>query len=85
MNVNQLAALMGVTESDAQGFVDCLRVWTEKGCTVDQAIARNLAAWQAAQDNVADGIYNELSRHSESVNALRTRAVDFFYPQQVAT
>lgn len=83
MKVSEIAALMGVTESEAQGFIDCLRVWTDKGYTVEQAIARNLAAWQTAQDNLADGTYNELSRHRDAADALKARAIEWFYPQQV--
>ncbi len=33
----------GVGVADAHGFVACLRVWTDKGYSVEQAIERHLA------------------------------------------
>lgn len=84
MNTQQLAALMGVSESDAQGFVDCLRVWTDKGFSVEQAIEKNIAAWGALLANANEGANNSLSIHRPAFNALADFAVDAFYPQQVA-
>lgn len=41
MNISQLAGVMGKPESDVQRFVDCLRIWTDKGYTLEEAIAKN--------------------------------------------
>lgn len=41
--VQQLAKEMGVTESELQGFVSCLRVWTDKGLSLEEAINKNMA------------------------------------------
>lgn len=41
MNIQQLAAEMKQPVADVQRFVNCLRVWTDKGCTLEEAIAKN--------------------------------------------
>jgi len=43
MNTKELAALMGQKESDVISFVNCLRVWTAKGYTLEQAIEKHMA------------------------------------------
>lgn len=42
MQIKELAELMNVSESDTRAFVDCLRVWTAKGYTLEQAIERHM-------------------------------------------
>jgi hypothetical protein len=41
MNVQQLAVIMNMPESDVQAFVNCLRVWTDKGHGIEAAIAKH--------------------------------------------
>lgn len=43
MTTNELAKLMGQKESDVQSFVDCLRVWIDKGYTIEAAIEKHMA------------------------------------------
>ena len=43
MQVAELAALMGQKETDVQAFVDCLRVWINKGYSFEEAIERHMA------------------------------------------
>ena len=43
MQVAELAALMGQKESDVQAFVDCLRIWINKGYSFEEAIERHMA------------------------------------------
>lgn len=43
MDTKQIAELLNVSESDAESFVNCLRVWTDKGYTIEQAIGRHVA------------------------------------------
>lgn len=42
MNAKQLAEMMGQKESEVIAFVECLRVWINKGCTIEQAIERHM-------------------------------------------
>ena len=39
MTIAELATLMNVTEADAAGFVAAIRVWVNKGYSLDDAIA----------------------------------------------
>src|SRR5687768_9423331 len=41
-SVENLAKEMGVSVNDLSGFVACLRVWMDKGYTMDEAIARHM-------------------------------------------
>ena len=84
MNIKQLAVMMGATEADTAGFVACLRIWTDQGYTVEQAIARNLEVQRRVLDCASEGASNELSRFRPAVNALAALAVEAFYPQAVA-
>jgi hypothetical protein len=43
MNIAELAALMGQKESDVVAFIDCLRVWMNKGYSLEESIARHMA------------------------------------------
>jgi hypothetical protein len=83
--VAELATQLGVSTADAQQFVDCLAVWVAKGYTVEQAIAANLRTLAMLAGNVSDAMLNEHSRHTDSLNALKGAAVEWFYaPQQAA-
>jgi hypothetical protein len=43
MNIQELAQLMGQKESDVKSFVECLKVWIEKGFTIEQAIEKHMS------------------------------------------
>lgn len=43
MTITELAALMNVSEKDCAAFINCLRVWTAKGYSIEQAIDRHMA------------------------------------------
>lgn len=40
--IQKLAAMTGQSEADVMRFLICLSVWTSKGYTFEQAVARNL-------------------------------------------
>lgn len=42
MNLTDLAKTLGHSEADVSRFIVALSVWTSKGCTIEQAIAKNL-------------------------------------------
>jgi hypothetical protein len=44
--IAELAADMNVSENDMASFVNCLKVWTDKGMTLEQAIERNMQQMQ---------------------------------------
>lgn len=54
MNIKELAVLMDVPEADAQTFVDCLRIWTDKGYTLDEAIAKHIAQMNRIVNHAVD-------------------------------
>lgn len=41
MNIEQMAAEMNVSESTFMSFVNCLRVWTDKGFSIEEAIIKH--------------------------------------------
>ena len=43
MNIQELAKLMEQKESDVKSFVECLKVWTSKGLTLEQAIEKHMS------------------------------------------
>lgn len=71
MTTNQLSALMGVTESDLAGFLSALKVWTDKGYSVEQAIERHMATMSALLNNVSEGFSRTESIHHAPAVALR--------------
>ena len=79
MTAKNLAALMGVTESDLAGFVACLKVWTDKGYSVEQAIGRHMATMAGLLTNVSDGFSRTESRHHEAAVALKGAAASMVW------
>lgn len=69
--VSQLAADCGVSETDAAAFVECLRVWLDKGMTFEQAVERHMRQMLRLAEHSAD-----LSRDEE----VRAAVVGLFYP-----
>ena len=69
MDVATLAVEMGVTASDLNAFVECLRVWIAKGYTLEQAIERHMAQMNRLAANchklpkqaLAEDLYEELA------------------------
>lgn len=49
--IKDLAAQMGVSESDVIGFVECLSVWVSKGYTFEQAIEKHMAQMMRLAEN----------------------------------
>lgn len=43
MNTQQLAAEMNMPLSDVTDFVNCLKVWTDKGFSIEEAITKHTA------------------------------------------
>ncbi len=41
--INDFAKKSGVSVKDAIGFIECLKVWTDKGYSLEQAIEKNTA------------------------------------------
>ena len=41
MNIKQLAFLMHMPEADLEVFVGCLRVWINKGLSLEEAITKH--------------------------------------------
>lgn len=71
MATADLAKLLGVSTADATAFVNCLRVWTDKGQTVEQAIATHMATLRGMVNGVADYAMSPLGR---------ALAVETFFP-----
>ena len=42
MNIKELAELMGQPEKDVMAFVNCLKVWTNKGLSIEEAINKHM-------------------------------------------
>lgn len=80
MDIAQLANLLGVTQADAQGFVDCLRVWTDKGHSIESAIEQNLATWHGLMTRTTEGLFNSNSIYADSANTLMQVGIEAFYP-----
>jgi plasmid maintenance system antidote protein VapI len=53
MTLTELATELGVSESDAVAFVSGLRIWTDRGYTVEQAIGRHMAQMTRLVNNAA--------------------------------
>lgn len=71
MTNTDLAKLLNVSEADASAFVNCLRVWTDKGQTVEQAITSHMATLRGMVNGVADYARSPLAR---------ALVVDAFFP-----
>jgi hypothetical protein len=41
MNIQELAVIMNMPESSVRSFVNCLRVWTDKGLSIHEAIIKH--------------------------------------------
>ena len=67
--MEELAKTMGVSVSDAQGFVDCLRVWIDKGFSLDEAIERHQAQMVRMVNNAVT-LADRLSGSKEFVGGL---------------
>ena len=67
--MKELAEMMGVSVSDVQGFVDCLRVWIDKGLTLDEAIERHQAQMVRMVNNAVT-LADRLSGSKEFVGGL---------------
>lgn len=67
MNTKQMAAEMKVNESDLRSFVGCLRVWTDKGYTIDEAIRKHqdiMSRWAANPPVVVEMVKESLGNVS---------------------
>ena len=78
MTIAELAEIIGVTESAVAGYVDSLAAWMAKGYTLEEAIAKNMAAvtriaeravplaYELAHDEVFVGaLYDDLRASAE--------------------
>lgn len=77
--LTNLAALMGVTESDLAGFLAGLKVWTNKGYTVERAIERHLATLSGLLTNYSEGLSRTESRHHEGAVSLKAAAASLVW------
>lgn len=66
MTIAALAAHMNVSQSDVRAFVSCLKIYTDKGQTIEQAIASHMNQMERLANNAAHP-------------ALRQIAVDAFF------
>lgn len=71
MQIEQLAKEMGVTVGDMIGFIECLRVWVEKGMTFEEAIAAHMKQMTRLAESAAN---LPKSIVVESYDELRERA-----------
>lgn len=71
MTIQDLAALMGQSESDVAGFVEGVRVWTNRGYSLERAIEKHMQQMTRFVNNAV-----ELSQ----LPAMRQAAVDCFFP-----
>lgn len=79
--MNKIAALateLGVSEADAIGFIGCLRVFTDKGYTIEQAIERNLATWVTLLDRVNHGSQSTYSPYRPAAEAMQSFAMSVY-------
>ena len=51
MTIAELANLMGQTESDVNGFINCLAIWIRKGYSLEEAIERNMRQMTRLAEN----------------------------------
>lgn len=58
MNIQELAKEMNVSESDASAFVECLKVWINKGYSLEQAIAKHMQQMQRMVNEAYDAMSN---------------------------
>ena len=72
--IKALAAEMGVAEGDVLAFVACLRVWMDKGYTLDEALARHAEAMRVIVNNAV-----------QIAATAKPLAVDAFYPTNTKT
>lgn len=51
MTITELSKLMNQPESDVLSFVECLRVWMEKGYSIEESIKRHMAQMTRFAEN----------------------------------
>tara|TARA_Y100001947_G_scaffold136491_1_gene124835 strand:+ start:61 stop:306 length:246 start_codon:yes stop_codon:yes gene_type:complete len=72
--IKALAAEMGVSEGDVLSFAACLRVWMDKGYTLEEAIHRHAEVMRAIVNNAV-----------QIAKTAKPLAVDAFYPNDTKT
>jgi hypothetical protein len=70
MTRNELASLMNVNETDLDSFINCLRVWTNKGLSLEDAIDRHMTQMKNLVTNSTDRRLRDIA--VESYDELRT-------------
>ena len=66
MSLQDLAQMMGQSESDVAAFVECLKIWIDKGFTLEESIEKHMS---------------QMNRLAERSNKLPSSlVVDTFYP-----
>ena len=80
MTIEQLSEFMGRSVAETAAFVACLRVFTDKGHSVEQAIELSDKAWHTLLNNFNDAINSSHTIRADAGNALATMAVEWFYP-----
>ena len=68
--IEALASLLNASVADVVGFVDCLRVWTDKGLTVEQAIERHMATMRRMMSKAGEACANSGSVAASEFRAL---------------
>lgn len=69
--IESLAAEMGVSAADLTSFVNCLRIWTDKGLSIEEAIERHQQQMNRFANNAI-----ELARSPD----MRGLVVEWFFP-----
>jgi hypothetical protein len=54
MTISELAKMMNQSESDVSAFVECLRVWMNKGMTIEQAVERHMTQMTRFANNACN-------------------------------
>ena len=69
--INAIANELNAPLDEVVGFIDCLRVWTDKGLTVEQAIERHMATMRRLVSKAGEARANSNSVAAEEFRALK--------------
>lgn len=60
MTTQEMASEMGVSVADVESFINCLRVWTNKGYSVEMAIHKHMEQMNRMVSAVKGGVDEKL-------------------------
>ena len=69
MNLNELAKMLGQSETDTAGFIAGLSVWVQKGYSIEAAISKHMETMTRLANNAVK-FSQTLSKDAAFVNGL---------------